>query len=292
MMLRALSLITLSLACIIGCAQSSPHGGVSTPATDSGASALSTTLAAQLDPQATGADATIVNAPPANRRIIATAQLQLRVEDFASVAQKIESLAAGQGGYVANSKIDGATGAPRTGFWKIRVPSSRYSDFVTRVTELGELESQNQDSQEVTAEYADLEARIRNKQQEETRLLGHLTDSTGNLNETLTVEKELSRVREEIERMQGRLALLQDQTAMSTVSVRITEVQPFVPAANPSFASRVAMTWNASLLSLRTFGEGLAIAGTACAPWLLTIGVPALFVFVLLRRRFKLPRSA
>jgi hypothetical protein len=286
MMLRALSLVTLILACIIGCAQSGPHGDIPVTAIDSSASVAATTLA-RLDAPATGPDVTAVNAPPADRRIIATAELQLRVEDFASIPGKIGSLAASHGGYVSNSKIDGSTGDPRSGYWKVRVPSPRCAEFVTRVTELGELESQNQDSQEVTAEYADLEARIRNKQQEETRLLGHLTDSTGNLSETLSVEKELSRVREEIERMQGRLAVLQDQTQLSTVTLRISEVKPFIPTANPSFAARVAMTWKASVLSLTTFCEGLAIVATASAPWLLTLGLPALVLFVAIRRRLK-----
>jgi hypothetical protein len=284
MLLRALLVTALFLACLVGCGGADPNGRVDPTQT---ANPLTSTSLAVAQPDAVSTDiaANASAASPTNRRIIATADLQLRVEDFASVPQKVESLAASHGGYVANSKIDGWTGVPRTGFWKIRIPSERYADFLTRVSELGGLESQNQDSQEVTAEYADLEARIRNKQQEETRLLRHLTDSTGNLGETLTVEKELSRAREEIERMQGRLALLQDQTQMSTVTLRIAEVKPFVPTANPSFGARVAMTWKASVMSLTTFCEGLGIAATACAPWLLTLGLPVLVLVVVLRRR-------
>ena len=86
---------------------------------------------------------------------------------------------------------------------------------------LAELQNRNEDSQEVTAEFYDVQVRIRNKQREEERLLEHLADSTGDLEDILTVEKEIARVRTEVEQLQGRLRVLQDQTSLSTVTLRI-----------------------------------------------------------------------
>ena len=89
--------------------------------------------------------------------------------------------------------------------WKIRVPVDQFESFVQKVVALGELERTLRTSQDVTEEYYDIEARIKNKKVEEERLLKHLEKSTGKLEEILAVEREISRVRGEVERLQGRL---------------------------------------------------------------------------------------
>ena len=79
------------------------------------------------------------------------------------------------------------------------------------------------DSQDVTEEYYDVEARIKNKRVEEERLLKHLEQSTGKLEDILKVEKEISRVRGEIERQQGRLQYLDKLSALTTVTITLHE---------------------------------------------------------------------
>ena len=85
----------------------------------------------------------------------------------------------------------------------MRVPPGRFVELLVTAQRLGEVRRVISDSQDVSEEYYDVEARIRNKQQEETRLLAHLQDSTGKLDEILAVERELARVRGEVEQVQG-----------------------------------------------------------------------------------------
>lgn len=80
-------------------------------------------------------------------------------------------------------------------------------------------------SKDVSEEYYDVEARIRNKQKTESRLVTLLEKEAGNLEQVLKVEEKLDRVREEIERMQGRLRVLRDQTSLATVTLNIEQIR-------------------------------------------------------------------
>lgn len=150
-----------------------------------------------------------VEQPPAQpRRIIYNAQVTLVVESLTGVSQQITQLVQASGGYVSETDTNIQSHAPRTGTWKVRIPVAKFDAFMASVSKLGELQHTHIDSQDVSQEYYDLEARISNKQQEEKRLLKHLADSTGKLEDILAVERELSRVRGEIEQMQGRIRYL------------------------------------------------------------------------------------
>src|SRR5205807_9127763 len=121
----------------------------------------------------------------------------------------------------------------------------------------------------------DLEARLANKRTEEQRLLRHMSESPARLTDILAVEKELSRVREEAERMQGRLQVLASQTAFSTVTVTANEVKEFTPARRTTFAAQIGRTWDDSLGAMRQFGACLALTAVALAPWLVLLAVLA-----------------
>lgn len=221
---------------------------------------------------------------PIVRKVIYTAEVSTVVEDFAPFPQQIPELAAKHGGYIASTTIHGTSGTPRSGLWTVRIPVKTYGAFVDEVAALGELENRQENSQEVTAEYYDIEARIRNKQQEEQRLLKHLDESTGKLEEILQVERELSRVREEIERMEGRIRVLRDQTSLSTVTIRIREVKGYVPPAAATFGTRVGRAWSQSLGKLAEAGQSAVVGIVAAAPWLVTLGVPLSILLVVVRR--------
>lgn len=231
-----------------------------------------------------GAPANAGERPRLERRIIYNATLDLVVEGFSAVAGKVEGLATQFDGFIANSSIDTASHRPRRGSWTIRVPAARYDEFLAAAGTLGELQRRTESSREVTAEYYDLQTRIRNKDVEEKRLLKHLEESTGKLEEILAVEKEISRVRTEMEQMQGQLRVLQDLTALSTVTLNVSEIQGYVPAESPTFGTRIGRAWSQSLDGLVTAGQALVIVIVALAPWLPVIAVPVVGTVLLFRR--------
>jgi hypothetical protein len=225
--------------------------------------------------------------PRLQRKIIYTATLDLIVESFAEVPVGIDRLVRQFDAFVANSTIDTASGRPRSGTWTVRVPVARYDEFLAAAGSLGELQRRTESSREVTAEYYDLDTRIRNKLREEERLREHLASNTGTLEEVLAVEKELSRVRTEVEQLQGQLRVLQDLTALSTVTLSLREIQGYVPVESPTFATRLGRAWTQSLEGLLTAGQLTVIAAVALAPWLLVMAVLIALGVAVARRWFR-----
>lgn len=237
-----------------------------------------------------GEDAALRAAAPAaaGRKIIYNSRVDLIVEDLNPFERALTELLATQGAYVADSERTGSAGSVRRGRWKIRVPADGYDVFLRGVTRLGELVSVKADSQDVSEEYIDLEARQAAKRVEEARLLKHLTDSTGKLEEILTVERELSRVRTEVERMQGRLRALANLAAMGTVTINATEATPVIlpppPTPEPTYAERLSRTFADSVAALRHFGEELLLVVVALTPWLPLIALGVWVVVLVVRR--------
>ncbi len=199
--------------------------------------------------------------------------MTISVTDFGEAASRVESLTSQHGGFIARSQFGGYSGSTRRGHWTLRVPVAQYRTLVNALSQIGELQEQRETSEEVTAEFFDLEARVRNKQQEEQRLLDHLDQTTKGLSEILIIEKELARVRSDVERIQGRLKLLADQTSLSTIDLTLTEIETFVPAESPTFVTRWQRTWHNSLETLVGIGQVIVLVATAMFPWLLTIAL-------------------
>ena len=143
------------------------------------------------------------------------------------------------------------------------------------------------DSQDVTEEFYDVEARIRNKKKEEDRLLELLDTATGELEDILAVERELSRVREEIERVEGRLRVHKDLTSLTTINLSVTEVKDYVPEEAATYATRVRRAFQSSITALVATMQGLSILAVAAAPWLaviLALGLVLMLFWMALRR--------
>ncbi len=232
-------------------------------------------------------DAAAGTVPAISRKIIYTAEVELIVDDFAGVAERIEGLVQQEGGYLSRADVRAAPTAPRRGSWTARIPVDRFGPFLEAVAGLGELRRRQTDARDVTEEYVDLEARIKNKRLEESRLLRLLDEQTGALKDVLDVERELSRVREEIERQQGRLQYLANQTAMTTVEIEVDERGRYLPMEHPAFGTRLGRTFRASVDLLIAFGEGLVILAVGAIPWALALILLGLPLWFLIRRRIR-----
>lgn len=217
------------------------------------------------------------------RQIIYTARLSLVVEEFDGVAEQVEKLASSHGGFVANSNLQGSSGSPRHGSWTIRIPVRQYGTFLEAAKSIGEFQSLTTESQEVTAEFYDVLARIANKQRQEKRLIELLEEATGKLEEVLKVEEQLARVREEIERMQGRMRVLKDLTSFSTITLSIQEIKGYQPPAAPTFGNRIARTWEGTLTALLETGQNLVLFVVAVGPWLVILSIPVILFIALIR---------
>jgi Domain of unknown function (DUF4349) len=220
-----------------------------------------------------------------DRKIIRTADLRVIVDDFGGAEQGLRKIIAGcKNCYVASAEVGGSAGAPRQGRWKVRVPVAEFDTFLDAVAGLGVPERNSVDSQDVTEEYYDLDTRVKNKKVEEQRLLKHLEKSTGKLEDILAVEREISRVRGEIEQQEGRLRLLANLTALTTVTITIQEIKNYVPPQTPTFTATIGETFTGSVDVLIAFGKRLVLVAAALTPWLPLLIIIGLAVWLSLRR--------
>ena len=269
-----------SLSLFLGCGAGGP----------SGASPVAPVAQANAAPAAPGQGEAA--APSIARKIIYTSQLDVVVENITSAQERLTKLIESvreQGGYLSRQEMIGSVGSHRRGSWTVRVPLAQFDGFVAEVEKLGELERNSRDSQDVTEAYADLEARLKNKQASEARLLSHLERSAV-LKDTLELERELSRVRGEIEQVQGQLNVLKNKSDLATVTLTLIERQGYTPPLKPTFVARVLRTYDHSWQSLVACGQALALFGVAISPWLVAAAVVAIPAWLFTRQRRVLQR--
>jgi len=222
------------------------------------------------------------------RRIIYKAEINLVVCDFADTETAVSRLVREHGGYLADAHINRTAGEQRSGRWQARIPVDRFESFLAAASKMGVPESRQQTARDVSEEYVDLEARTANQKRLEQRILKLLEDSEADIKEVIEVERELARVRGEIEQTEGRLRYLTNRTELATVTIVAREQRDYVPPQAPTFLARVRQAWSGSLLSLRRLGEHMAVAAVFAFPWLVILFVviaPSLWCV----RRYKYP---
>jgi hypothetical protein len=222
--------------------------------------------------------------PTADRQIIYRASINLQVKSFPDTDNKLASLVKEANGFVSQFNEDRSYGAQRGGRWTIRLPVTNFSSFLDSVTHLGVAERREVQSQDVTEEYVDLEARLKNKQALEGRLLELVSKRSDSIKDVIALESELGRVREEIERLQGRLRYLSDRVSLTTIEITAYERLDYQPP-EATFSARIVSTFRASLDNLRQLAEGIVLALIAFLPWLLVLATVLLPLIYAIRRR-------
>jgi hypothetical protein len=162
--------------------------------------------------------------------IIRTGQVSIEVDSLEPAIAAVRNLASRVGGYVAGSSAQGGDRQLRSAQLELKIPAARWADVIAGLAPIGELESVREEAQDVGEEYVDVSARLTNARRLETRLIELLDRRTGKLEDVLMVERELARVREEIERYEGRLRYLRSRVATSTLVVYLHEPTPLVGA--------------------------------------------------------------
>jgi len=155
----------------------------------------------------------------AQRIVIYNAGYRTVVKDIEASLKATEAIAAELDGWVQKIRGESIT---------IRVPVANYREAANRVEKLGRIAHRELEAADVTEEYVDLEARLKNAKAVRTRLEA-LLEKAEDVKAALEVEKELNRVGEEIERLEGKLKLLKNRVAYSTITVTFERVYRTAP---------------------------------------------------------------
>ncbi len=165
---------------------------------------------------------------PASRLIIRTGQASIEVDSLESSMAELRRIVQRIGGFVADASVQSGRNQVRSATLELKVPAARFDELTEGLQPLGRLQFVNVGAEDVSEEFVDLTARASNGRRLEDRLVELLRTRTGKLQDVLSVERELARVREEIERMDGRLRFLKTSAQLSTLSVSLYEPPPLV----------------------------------------------------------------
>ncbi len=167
----------------------------------------------------------------ANRKLIRNANVELEIIRFDDAVQKITAFANEERGYVATTNSEKQANGKLRGQVVVKVMPENLDRFLQKLRGLGELKNQTLGTEDVTKAYFDTDARLKNAHVMEQRLIDMLKTKTGKVSDLLQVEKELGRVREEIEKMQGELKYWDSQVQFATVTILLAEKDMEEPAA-------------------------------------------------------------
>ncbi|NLJ34422.1 MAG: DUF4349 domain-containing protein [Firmicutes bacterium] len=193
------------------------------------------------------------------RMVSKEAHLTLLVEDVDREFDRVVFLVEGAGGFVQNSGT-WEKGKQRVSNLTLRVPVDRFSDILAQLAELGQVEGRELGGQDVTMEYVDTEARLRNLKRQEERFLDIL-QRADTVEDILQVEGELERVRGEIEALTAHLKNLDDLVGLSTIDMELRQLKVSARRiAPPSLAGVMTAALKASI---STFNDILYFFATA-----------------------------
>ena len=205
--------------------------------------------------------------------LIRTGHAFIEVEKVDPAVLKIRQLAVQVGGYITNSSISGGRDQIRQATLELKIPAAQFDQAVGSLSTIGKVETVTSNAQDVGEEFVDVTARVTNARRLEERLISLLANRTGRLDDVLRVERELARVREEIERYEGRLRYLTSRVAMSTLAITVHEPAPILgsnPGDNPIGAA-IRRAWRnfVSLLAgvIASLGVVIPLALVGYAGW-------------------------
>ncbi len=209
--------------------------------------------------------------------VIRTGDARVRVDSLEIGVQRVRQLAVRVGGFVGNSQMQGGEGQERSSTMELKVPVDRFDHAIEGLNGIGEkVDWVNTNAQDVGEEFVDISARVQNAERLEDRLVALLATRTGKLEEVLTVERELARIREQIERYEGRLRFLRTRAEWSTLSITVYEKGPIVSGGDNPILDAFRNAWR----NFVKFIAGLITALGVLVP-LTALGVLA---WLLLRR--------
>ena len=218
------------------------------------------------------------------RSIIYRGSISVRVKDDVNAAAgQAVGIATTAGGFIGSDNRTSGTSGSGTATMQLRVPADKFTTVIDQLSKLGTEEHREINTEDVTEETVDLDARIA-VQQARVDSGRRLLAQAKTLNDLVMLEKEVATRESDLASLQAKKRRLADLTALSTITV--TFLGPAAPAPQPEdddpagFLGGLSAGWDALLASLKVV---LTVLG-ALLPWLIVLGLPAWGLFHLWRR--------
>lgn len=224
--------------------------------------------------------------PPAERKIIRNAELQLESGQPAEVQQKITAIAEKSGGFVVQTTQRGSRpGASQrdTVTMSLRVPAEKFEEVLGQIRQTADrIVAETVTGRDVTEEFIDIEARLRAKKALETQFL-EIMKQARSVQDALNVQRQLAEVRGEIEEIEGRRRFLQNQASLSTINVTV-RTPAAIAGSSEGFFYRLKEAVGTGIDGALSFVLGLITVVLAILPFLVLVVLP---IYLILRYFWK-----
>ncbi len=221
------------------------------------------------------------------RHVIRNGSMNLIVEDTRQTVREIQSKVKAVGGIISESNIYEMREGQYAANLTLRIPEQQFDHFMEQLQELGKATDSSFTEDDVTMQYLDLETRIKNLEAQEERLR-EILEMANTVEEVLQVEKELGRVRGEIEVLTTQFTYLQDKVSYSTINLYIREehiaTQKVSPAPFENLGARMKEALVRSINFIMTAFATLLVVITTLLPVLLVLAMIGLIAWVLIGR--------
>lgn len=157
---------------------------------------------------------------PSERMLVRTASLYMESEDPGDAVNKIIIIVESYGGYI--SQLNMYSKENPSANLLVKVPEKYFFQALSEIKRVGEVVSEDVNTRDVTEEYIDLEARLRNLRAEEEWLV-KMMEKAKNIEELMMVERELWRIRGEIERLEAQTKNLERMVQYSSISITVAK---------------------------------------------------------------------
>jgi flagellar basal body-associated protein FliL len=227
-----------------------------------------------------------MNLADAGRKLIITYHYNLETKDMEASLTALDSAITASGGYVENSNFwSREAGAPfNSANFVYRVPRTQVLFFKDAVENSANVRSKTEEGQDITEQYFDTEARLHVLTTQETRLL-ELLEQSGTLADLIEVERELARVRVDIELLTGSLRKFDNLVELSTFHVGISSVEEYTPVATATFSDSVVRAFSGSINSVGNVARSAVITLIYILPYLILVAIVTPIVLRILKAR-------
>ena len=210
-----------------------------------------------------------------DKKVIKNGNISLTVGDTEWAAEEVSKIAREKGGEVFTTSLYEKIKGQKSGFITIKVPVDKFEETIKEIKKIAtQVLKESTTGQDVTEQYVDLQAQLKNKKAEEESFV-KILGTAGKIDDVLAATREVSRVRGEIERLEGRIRLMDSQTEMSTITIDLgedVEVTPIGEGWRPWEV--VKKSFKELIDNIQGFADGVIR--------FIIVGIPSLIPFILL----------
>ena len=234
------------------------------------------------------ADKSGADAPEENpEKIIYSGDATVETTEFEKSVAALENMIAEAGGFIESSSVNGSNyydssrgyTSKRSASYTLRVPSEKFAALMSSLSDIGNVPYTHTYTENVTAEYYDVQARLKALQAQETRLL-EMMEIAETVEDIITIEDKLTDVRYRIDSFQSSLNNWDRRVAYSTLSITVKEVQVYTPATvtKISYGEELWLTFTDALKNAGQFFKDLLVFLVSAIPTIVILAV-LFFVF-------------